>query len=465
MTFTHFKVLPSFCLDFNDYAFITTLEDGSLGCLGKENYKKFSTTIPKKTKSASPSSSRAPGSTARSGSIPRLLSTKSILVSQKELEKIMELKSEDVATVREGNDLCDEESYFLLSREPIVKKGLENFLGENLDGKYIPKIAYCGSGGGCRAMVYTLGALVGAEKIGLLDCFTYTAGVSGSTWAIGVWESLGVTVAESKENIKDKFADNRMTRMTSTNFNQLKVSLSQKFVFDSFSVSLIDFYGAQLSAHLLRDTDPIGSHYKLSNLANKVRDGEYPLPIFTAIQRGIDNTYDWFEFTPFEVGSEKFASYVPSWSFGRGFSGGISSDLSPEPSFGLLLATFSSAFCAPLSRITEEFYEKLESEEKVSIVKQKLLSKKKSLQQFMTKNAMGNSKLITPAIFKNYMHAPEAEGSIHRSKYLQLVDAGVDGNLPFPPLLHKSRGVDIIIAVDASKANHIEIGNSLIVCI
>jgi len=35
-------------------------------------------------------------------------------------------------------------------------------------------------------------------------------------------------------------------------------------------------------------------------------------------------SWNWFEMTPFEVGSEDFGAYIPTWSFGRLFRNGRS---------------------------------------------------------------------------------------------------------------------------------------------
>lgn len=46
----------------------------------------------------------------------------------------------------------------------------------------MPNIALLGSGGALRAMIALYGTLVELKKNNILDCITYLAGVSGSTW-------------------------------------------------------------------------------------------------------------------------------------------------------------------------------------------------------------------------------------------------------------------------------------------
>lgn len=49
----------------------------------------------------------------------------------------------------------------------------------------VPTIAIVGSGGGFRAMVCFSGVMKALYESGVLDCATYVAGLSGSTWLVG----------------------------------------------------------------------------------------------------------------------------------------------------------------------------------------------------------------------------------------------------------------------------------------
>lgn len=48
----------------------------------------------------------------------------------------------------------------------------------------VPTIAIVGSGGGFRAMVGFSGVMKALYESGVLDCATYVAGLSGSTWSV-----------------------------------------------------------------------------------------------------------------------------------------------------------------------------------------------------------------------------------------------------------------------------------------
>lgn len=127
----------------------------------------------------------------------------------------------------------------------------------------------------------------------------------------------------------------------------------------------------------------------------------------------------------------------------------------PEPCLGVLLGTFGSAFCAPLSRMTEEFFDKLEGDDSPGSIKQVLLERKAKWKAKMAKSALSKTKIIQPAKFPNFAQERTAEATKQRLAKLDLCDSGIDFNVPFPPLLRKERGVDVIIVCNASKSPNI----------
>lgn len=481
MTPSLFRTIPSYGIDFGDDVYIYETPEGALKASSKLTWKtkKQQKSILRKTSSIK-ISRRNQNSNSHSGDL------------KKELQ---------LSQIRKGLSLAPEEIAFLEERLLIVKNALSLFLDKNLDHSYIPTIAFCGSGGGCRAMVSTIGSLVASELSGLLDCYTYIAGVSGSTWAIGLLESLALTPLKLRENLISKFEANLISRPSKKGTSELLKTLRSNWSIKQKNlISLIDIYGAQLATGLLNDTNPKSSQYKLHHQIPRVVNGAYPLPIYTAVQKGVKNGFhNWFEFTPFEVGCADFSTFVPSWGFGRSYnSQGDSTDFTPAPSFGTLLATFGSAFCAPLSRMAEEFFDKLDIEmngiqnifssddegghnsqsstpitspviqkrnlresNTSSNLKSTLLEYRSQLNNLMDKMSLNNSKIAAPAKFQNFAYDPSKEASKQRKPILELCDAGIDGNLPFPPLLRPQRNVDIIIACNASKSPNIDRARAL----
>lgn len=482
MTPSLFRTIPSYGIDFGDEVYIYESTEGGLKASSKLNWK-----TRKQQKSI-------------------IRRTSSIKISRRNQNSLSngshDLRKElQLSRVRKELSLAPEEIAFLEERLLITKNALSLFLNKNLDHCYIPRIAFCGSGGGCRAMVCTIGSLIASELCGLLDCFTYIAGVSGSTWAIGLLESLALTPSQLKENLISKFEANLISRPSKKGTSELLKTLRSNWSIKQKNlISLIDIYGAQLATGLLSDTNPKSSQFKLHHQIPRVLNGAYPLPIYTAVQKSVKNgLHNWFEFTPFEVGCTDFCSFVPSWGFGRSYNfQGSSSDFTPCPSFGTLLATFGSAFCAPLSRMAEEFFDKLDIEmhgihnlytssddefEKSSTpspisspvlqkksdssgtstsnFKATLLEYRSQCSNLMEKMSLNNSKIAAPAKFQNFAYDPSKEASKQRNPILELCDAGIDGNLPFPPLLRPERGVDIIIACNASKSPNIDRARAL----
>ena len=433
-------------------------------------------------------------------------------------------KLEELPLVQVGRpQLCEEELQFLEKRKEITRKGLEKFLGlpeGELTDDIAPRIAFCGSGGGARAMICTLGTLMGLSEIGIEDCLTYVTGLSGSTWTFSVWEALHLSV-----NVRYKFEHGFMIKITTPALTELKEILSAKFLYNHSKVNTVnDCYAAQLAVHLLRDSTPAASKFKLSDLARTANllEGEYPLPIFVSAVLEPNNLYEWFEFTPFMIGSSYYDCWVPTKLFGAKFIAGklqpssspqvtskkkstpkslrrkragssiqFSSvvpsptlsekktdhhqfplvkkevndpnpnaerllgefDNSQELCLAYLLATFASAFCAPWRRVANEFFEKMEVQP-ISLLSENLFEKRHTVSEWLIKFKLSENHAIEPPLFRNYMYAMK-ESPLRKLKYFPLVDAGIDFNLPFPPLLDPLRKVDIIIAANASRVPEI----------
>jgi phospholipase A2 len=107
--------------------------------------------------------------------------------------------ADQVAHVRASVDLPQEEYAYLDKRMPKVAEQVEHLTGERVSGKKAPRIGMAFSGGGFRAMVATTGALQGAAETGLLDAVTYTASLSGSTWAVAPLMTSALSVPDFKD--------------------------------------------------------------------------------------------------------------------------------------------------------------------------------------------------------------------------------------------------------------------------
>ncbi|KAG0243505.1 hypothetical protein BGW41_002045 [Actinomortierella wolfii] len=368
------------------------------------------------------------------------------------------------ASVRQGNDLCQQEKAFIVARKRKMRKAFAKFIGvkeAEVHEDDIPIIALAGSGGGYRAMVSALGYMSAAKKSGLFDCATYMAGVSGSCWMIAQYMTLGQrSFSKTKEHFKQSLGVHFVhypsfidTILNNPGAAQLVLEgVVQKYCKNRV-LTLVDAFGVLLAGRLLihreRDgdneewVDPLD--FKMSQQSRWTNYGDQPLPIYTAVSHVLPSPqkhaegngelvvddevskdeddphyYQWFEMTPYEFGSEETSAWIPTWSFGRRFVEGKSIERIPETNLAILLGTFGSAFTATLA----DYYNE------VRPLVNKAISE--ALDSYVQDNV-----------------DPEMEDFTHH-KNLYLNDAGMDNNLPLYPLLRPGRNVDVILAFDSS---------------
>ncbi|KAJ1721757.1 hypothetical protein LPJ61_006000, partial [Coemansia biformis] len=142
-------------------------------------------------------------------------------------------------------------------------------------------------------------------------------------------------------------------------------------------MSIVDLYGALLFRKLLvqhsRGADD-GSKpemelepqwVRLSAQREAVDQGRQPMPIYTAVRhflgsnnndpaRAQNRRYQWFELSPYEIGSIDHGVWVASWAFGRPMAGGREQARIGEAHFGSILGAVSSAFCASAKAMVME---------------------------------------------------------------------------------------------------------------
>ncbi|TBU41999.1 FabD/lysophospholipase-like protein [Dichomitus squalens] len=403
------------------------------------------------------------------------------------------------AEVRVGDDLCISERAFLGERKRRMRASFAKLMGvpeNDVDERDLPIVAIAGSGGGYRAMLNTLGSLTAAKSTGVLDCVSYTAGVSGSCWALGILYSgvAGSTIpsdaaAHAKDRIATSYVDIETldALITPPTNKYLLTGLLRKAVGEAGAVSLVDLYGTLLSYRLyvpsdLTRLDP--RHLSLHFFRRHIDDGSLPLPIFSAIQnvhptqeqanvlkaleearsRSVDSDRSnllqreqeslarsirwlWYEFTPYEIGCDEIGAWIPSWGLGRRYMYGKNIERKPETSFTILAGIFGSAFCASLKHYFREV------EPALRVLPLQLYN---WLADIITENEhdLGLIHPVLPDQFPNFLKGLAGQlrdGSppdITEQEYLSFMDAGAELNIPYYPFLR--RNVDCIIALDAS---------------
>ena len=165
------------------------------------------------------------------------------------------------ATVRQGNELSEGERGILALRRTRIKHALKKITekaptkvitSELVSGSEresdgdVPTIAVVASGGGYRAMLGTVGSLVGMHDTGFLDVVSYMVGLSGSTWALAGLVTRDVTPAEFKDKLIT-FITQGLTRLDMHEARLIGEMLLLKYAYNQ-ALTKVDIYGA-LSQH------------------------------------------------------------------------------------------------------------------------------------------------------------------------------------------------------------------------
>ncbi|MBE3049414.1 hypothetical protein IMZ48_44330 [Candidatus Bathyarchaeota archaeon] len=395
------------------------------------------------------------------------------------------------AHVRVSDALCDEEQAFLKRRKQVAKIALARYLGideADVHPDDVPTIAVCGSGGGLRALVAGTGSLLAAEEDGLLDCVTYTAGVSGSCWLQAIhFSTIGrCSMRRVLEHLKGRTGTHiayppvaLQTLVSAPTDRYLLSGIVEKLRGDAGAdFGLVDIYGLLLAARLMvpvGDLEVDERDLKMSSQQDYVKYGQNPLPIYTAVRHEIPEVLDaeaghatpaedakrrakseswfqWFEITPYEFFCEEFSAGIPSWAMGRRFEKGINvlpedGVYHPEFKMSLLMGVFGSAFCATLSHYYREIRPIVRGLTGFDTVDEMVSGRSRDLSKVHP---------IDPAIMPNFAYGMEGKlpktvpESIFKNRYIQLMDSGMSNNLPIYPLLRPGRDVDIIISFDNS---------------
>jgi phospholipase A2 len=348
-----------------------------------------------------------------------------------------------VAKVK-SSDLSDAEKNFLQNRSVVVKQAVETIVSQSITVNQVPRIAVAGSGGGYRAMISLIGALEGLQNNGLLDAITYLGGVSGGTWCIMPWVASGESITNFKLDLFPTLAQGLLNITAARDVNNVAITLLAKWVLKQ-PVGLVDLYGATLANNLLLDNKLMRLGQDLSPL---VADGSYPLPIGCALGGNDVQSYRWFEFSPFEIGSTELNAYIPTWALGRAFNKGTSTDFAPEQNLGFFLGTFGSAFA-------ETCYK-----DAYKILVAKLLAKNQTVLSQVVKNMMNDyqcKKDIGGGVVNNFMLGLPSN-PFAQIQQLSFIDAGITfhaatgigSDIPLLPFLRDGRAIDILIIFDAS---------------
>lgn len=371
----------------------------------------------------------------------------------------------DTAKIRIGQSIGQDEKNYIKHRSNTNLTALQQFLGDTtITQETAPRIALCLSGGGSRAMIASYGLAQGAENIGLLDCISYISALSGSTWFLAPWTCGTLSLNERFTKLKPIITEG----IRPLSDQELTSFYNQCFVKRLFNqqVSPFDGSGASIANTMLFDFGNESMRIRFSE--QTIDPLKKPFPLLTAacqdgnLTNRIDG-YDWFEITPYEIGSINKNIFVPTWAFGRLYADGKSQDFAPEQTLGLFMAVCSSSLAFSLIDLIAQKNQKMAST--IDYISNIFNTTGSIIGSTIGKNISGSSgsnigsnigseipqavtgklaetRPVQPAQFNNFIE--------HQIKPIELVDAGLAFNIPLPPLLRSERNIDMIIVLDAS---------------
>lgn len=365
------------------------------------------------------------------------------LLIEKMLKKIQKICSQHPycqtkAFVRLTTDLCQQEKTTVSKRMQVTHKAIEKILSTTIPQHKTPRIALCLSGGGMRATICSCALVTGLNDIGLLDTITYCASLSGSTWFLTDWITLGQPIA-----LYQKHLINALSQISIFSLDTLSSILWPKYIFRQ-ETGIIDLYGAYLAHTFLQQTKDhiVREKITFSSLHSSIKEGLWPFPLCTAIENSI--TPHWITCTPYEIGSDSLHFQVPTWAFGRKFIGGISTDYAPEQSLGFFMGLWGSALSGSLQDFLDTQVEQLNP----------LLFH--ALNTTFIKTGISDIHLAAIKINNPLYGLEESSYRVRNMHDLFFMDSAYAYNIPLPPLFKKERAIDIIIIMDASQDVHKE---------
>uniref|UniRef100_A0AAR2KE93 Phospholipase A2 n=1 Tax=Pygocentrus nattereri TaxID=42514 RepID=A0AAR2KE93_PYGNA len=252
--------------------------------------------------------------------------------------------------------LCDKEKLYRQRRRERVMLGIKKLLDMEKPRflPSVPVIAVVGSGGGFRAMVAFSGVMKALYESGVLDCATYVAGLSGSTWYMSTLYSHPEFPKQGPEQINKEL-------MKSVSSNPLRLLLPQhitNYVQALWSkkaggqpVTFTDIFGMLIGETLI----PARMDSKLSELQEKINEAQSPMPLFTCLHVKPDVSElmfaDWVEFSPYEIGMAKYGTFMTPDLFGSKFFMGTVVKKYEENPLHFLMGVWGSAFSILFNRV------------------------------------------------------------------------------------------------------------------
>lgn len=190
-------------------------------------------------------------------------------------------------------------------------------------------------------MLNTIASLSAADEMGLLDCTSYIAAVSGSCWGLNVLNSIGGgdlswTTSHLRQRVQEPFlSPEAFIDLLDTSSPASRCVLSGAILKEASKggeLSLVDAYGTLVSTRIYvpsKDHAPPPIPLSLQSLKTSyqrrlIDGGEAPMPIYCSIRHDLppepeikkkekegksgkqiveESKWHWFETSPYEVSS------------------------------------------------------------------------------------------------------------------------------------------------------------------
>ena len=340
--------------------------------------------------------------------------------------------------------LSPEEVAYIQKRDSITQAKILNIVqdvfpsGFDKNTNKLPRVAFCFSGGGIRALITSLGFMQGMQTCGLVDCASYCAVLSGSSWFYTSLMLKNMDLENYREFIKSRIAQ-PFNKSVYAFWNELGAVSKQR----GYS-SISDGYGKSVYKYLLGDT--VSEDASFDDIRKAIVSGAFnlPFPLCTAIVKS-GYPYTWMEVNPFLSGSDELGGYVKTANWGSCFEKGTCTKELPEFSLASFMGIWGSAYCINRSDFercggaeslkSQPFYYYLEQTLGRVVSTENLL--------YSAMNQIESRSMFENPLFGMGLTTSE-------NKRVVVADAGLDFNLPTPPLFKKERGVDMIFICDAS---------------
>uniref|UniRef100_A0A3P8NR40 PLA2c domain-containing protein n=1 Tax=Astatotilapia calliptera TaxID=8154 RepID=A0A3P8NR40_ASTCA len=331
--------------------------------------------------------------------------------------------------VHQSQSLSAGEQEFVLRRKQVVQKSL-NKLGLTCTLDMVPHIALLGSGGGQRAAVGLMGSLFQMEKDGLLDTVLYLGGVSGSAWSMATLYS---------DHQWSTNMDNAVSRLSKPGigFTDVLIFLAKRAKDGHFS--LTDIWGVLTSGFIMKQLDVRSLSEDGTSITN-------PYPIYSTVNKNClqhdSEKGKWFEMTPHQAGFIDLGLFINTPNLGSRIHGAGSDVKGPE----LDMVTLQGASISLSARNTNSAKQRNVIIIITFILCHEHCCKGHQLTMFCLiddKNWELNDILLF--MFLEDVRVPSC---IRVKEFLQLIDAGVMINMPYPPFLGEKRDTDLLIALE-----------------